>query len=44
MAYLADDPDRSPMSFDDRFCDGQTHARALHAVALVRASVKFVED
>src|ERR1700733_3946745 len=32
------------MRLDNRFGDGQAHTRALYAVSLVRATVKFVED
>src|SRR5208337_2658597 len=41
---LAGDSYGPAVGFDNRLADGESHAGALHAVALVPASVEFVED
>ena len=43
-SQLAGDADFSAMGLDNRPRDGQTHARALHPVALILAAIELVED
>src|SRR5271170_923690 len=43
-AELAGDADNAVVGFHDGFGDGQSHARALHTIALVAAAVELVED
>src|SRR5215469_3820266 len=44
MSQLADDSDRSSMRLHDRLGDRQAHAGSLHAIALIRSAVKFIEN
>ena len=44
MPHLADYADRSSMRLNDRLGDRQAHAGALHAIALVRTAIEFIED
>ena len=41
---LAGDADFAAVGFDNRARDGQTHARSLHPVALVLATIELIEN
>src|SRR6266550_9075353 len=44
VPQLAHHANRPAMRFDDGFRDRQAHSCSLHAVTLIRAAVKFVEN